>query len=82
MTTNYRMLDRTSGQRFLTVRASDIERIEEYDSDPDLSYSTLTPIRITPHRTLSAWQPIARVRGTTSALRLGPCSSSVSGRRP
>lgn len=38
MTTNYRMLDRVPGQRLMTVRACDIERIEEYDSDPDLSY--------------------------------------------
>lgn len=38
MTTDYRMLDRVPGQRLMTVRACEIERIEEYDSDPDLSY--------------------------------------------
>lgn len=38
MTNNYRMLDRVPGQHLMIVRASDIERIEEYDSDPDLSY--------------------------------------------
>jgi len=38
MTTDYRILDRVPGQRLMTVRACDIERIEEYDSDPDLSY--------------------------------------------
>ena len=38
MTTDYRMLDRVPGQRLTTVHAGDIERIEEYDSDPDLSY--------------------------------------------
>lgn len=38
MITNYRMLDRAPGQRLMTVRAGDIERIEEYDPDPDLSY--------------------------------------------
>lgn len=38
MTTNYRMLDRAPGQRLMTVCASDIERIEEFDRDPDLSY--------------------------------------------
>lgn len=38
MTTDYRMLDRVPSQRLMTVRACDIERIEEYDSDPDLSY--------------------------------------------
>ncbi|MGF1611292.1 MAG: hypothetical protein ACFCUQ_17955 [Kiloniellales bacterium] len=38
MTTDYRMLDRVSGQRLMTVRACDIERIEEHESDPDLSY--------------------------------------------
>lgn len=38
MTTDYRMLDRVPGQRLVTVRACEIERIEEYDSDPDLSY--------------------------------------------
>jgi len=38
MITHYRMLDRVPGQRLMTVRACDIERIEEYDSDPDLSY--------------------------------------------
>lgn len=38
MTTDYRMLDRVPGQRLMTVRACDTERIEEYDSDPDLSY--------------------------------------------
>src|SRR3546814_15234459 len=38
MTTDYRMLDRVPGQRLMTVRAGDIERIEEYDPDPDLSY--------------------------------------------
>src|SRR3546814_12238190 len=38
MITNYRMLDRAPGQRLMTVCARDIERIEEYDPDPDLSY--------------------------------------------
>jgi hypothetical protein len=38
MTINYRMLDRVPGLRLRTVRACDIERIEEYDPDPDLSY--------------------------------------------
>ena len=38
MTTDYRMLNRGPGQRLMTVRACDIERIEEHDSDPDLSY--------------------------------------------
>lgn len=38
MITNYRMLDRAPGQHLMTVRARDIERIEEYDPDPDLSY--------------------------------------------
>src|SRR3546814_6709508 len=38
MTTDYRMLDRVPGQRLMTVRVCDIERIDEYDPDPDLSY--------------------------------------------
>lgn len=38
MAPNYRMLDRVPGQPLLTVRASDIERIEDCDPDPDLSY--------------------------------------------
>src|SRR3546814_11488493 len=38
MTTDYRMLDRVPGQRLMTVRVCDIERIAEYDPDPDLSY--------------------------------------------
>lgn len=29
MTTDYRMLDRVPGRRLMTVRACDIERIEE-----------------------------------------------------
>src|SRR3546814_15383452 len=37
MTTDYRMLDRVPGQRLMTVRVCDIERIDEYDPDPDLS---------------------------------------------
>jgi hypothetical protein len=32
------MLDRLPGQRLMALRACDIERIEQYDSDPDLSY--------------------------------------------
>src|SRR3546814_16779011 len=32
------MLDRVPGQRLMTVRVCDIERIDEYDPDPDLSY--------------------------------------------
>jgi hypothetical protein len=35
---DYRMLDRVPGQRLMTVRACDFERIEEYDPDPDMSY--------------------------------------------
>lgn len=38
METKYRMLDPAPGQRLMTVHASDIERIEKYDPDPDLSY--------------------------------------------
>ena len=38
METKYRMLDPALGQRLMTVHARDIERIEEYDPDPDLSY--------------------------------------------
>src|SRR3546814_963281 len=38
MTMDYRMLARVPGQRLMTVRACDFERIEEYDPDPDMSY--------------------------------------------
>src|SRR3546814_8845300 len=38
MTTDYRMLDRVPGQRLMNVRVCDIERIDEYDPNPDLSY--------------------------------------------
>ena len=38
MTDQFRMLDRVPGQRTMTVRAGDIERIEEPDPHPDLSW--------------------------------------------
>lgn len=38
MTDQFRMLDRVPGQRTMTVRAGDLERIEEPDPHPDLSW--------------------------------------------
>ena len=38
MTDQFRMIDLAPGQRMMTVRADDIERIEEPDPHPDLSW--------------------------------------------
>ena len=38
MTDQFRMIDLAPGQRTMTVRAADIERIEEPDPHPDLSW--------------------------------------------
>ena len=38
MNSRFRMRDRRPGQEMMTVRASDIRRIAEYDQHPDLSY--------------------------------------------
>ena len=38
MTGQFRMIDLAPGQRTMTVRAADIERIEEPDPHPDLSW--------------------------------------------
>ena len=38
MTTPFRMIDLAPGQRTMTVRAADIDRIEEPDPHPDLSW--------------------------------------------
>ena len=38
MTDQFRMTDRVPGQRMMTVRAGDLERIEELDLYPDLSW--------------------------------------------
>ena len=38
MTVQFRMIDLAPGQRTMTVRAADIERIEEPDPHPDLSW--------------------------------------------
>ena len=41
MTDRFRMIDLAPGRRAMTVRASDIERIEEHDPHPDLSWLEL-----------------------------------------
>ena len=38
MTDPVRMIDLAPGQRAMTVRAADIERVEEFDPHPDLSW--------------------------------------------
>ena len=38
MTDQFRMIDLTPGRRTMTVRAADLERIEEPDPHPDLSW--------------------------------------------
>ena len=55
MTDQFRMIDLAPGQRTMTVRAGDIERIEEPDPHPDLSWLELDANPANAAR-LAAWR--------------------------